>query len=95
MTKKDKLLKLFRNLPKDFTFEEAVSLFGIFNFVIDNKGSTSGSRVCFRNANLNLSYSMHKPHPQNVIKGYQMQQILDFLYTNNLMEKENYGESEI
>lgn len=95
MTKKDKLLKRFRNLPKDFTFEEVISLFAIFNFVVDYKGTTSGSRVCFKNTKLNLSYSMHKPHPKNIIKGYQMQQILDFLNANKLMKKDSHGEFEI
>lgn len=84
MTKKDKLLKRFRNLPKDFTFEEAVTLFAIFGFTLDNKGNTSGSRVGFSNSN--MSYFMHRPHPGNVLKGYQMRQILEFLTSNELLK---------
>ena len=45
MNKKDKLLKRFYSLPKDFTFDEMSALFGQFGFHQENKGATSGSRV--------------------------------------------------
>ena len=86
MTKKDKLLKRFCSLPKDFTFEEAVTLFGIFGFSLDNKGGTSGSRVGFRNEADNAYYTMHRPHPDNRIKSYQMEQILKFLHENGYLK---------
>lgn len=86
MTKKDKLLARFCRLPKDFTFEEAVTLFAMFGFVLDTKGGTSGSRVEFRNTELKLNFLMHRPHPTNIVKNYQMQLILDFLRNNNLIQ---------
>ena len=49
MNKKDKLLKRFYSLPKDFTFDEMVSIFSCYGFHQENKGSTSGSRVIFVN----------------------------------------------
>lgn len=45
MNKKDKLLKRFYSLPKDFTFDEMVSVFSCYGFHQENKGTTSGSRV--------------------------------------------------
>lgn len=38
MNKKDKLLKRFYGLPKDFTFDEIVALFTQFGFHQENKG---------------------------------------------------------
>jgi len=47
MNKKEKLIKRFRTLPKDFTFEEVEALFNCYGFILENKGATSGSRVKF------------------------------------------------
>jgi len=87
MGTKDKLIERFRKQPKDFTWEEFIRLFGIFGFIMDNKGRTSGSRVVFRNGN--VSYIMHKPHPLNVIKKSSMKQALDFFTERNLIIKNN------
>lgn len=85
MTKRDKLLKRFCTLPKDFTFDEVESLFNGFGFVLENKGSTSGSRVIFVNKEKDLSFIMHKPHPSNVIKSYMIRQIMVYLKSHNLI----------
>jgi hypothetical protein len=84
MSTKDKLIERFKKQPKDFSFEELVRLFGILGFTIDNKGKTSGSRVLFEKGE--DSYVVHKPHPSNIIKGYVMKQILDYLTDNNFIE---------
>ncbi|GHT10334.1 hypothetical protein FACS189432_06900 [Bacteroidia bacterium] len=77
MSTKDKLIARFKRQPKDFTFDELVSLLGYFGFTQNNKGKTSGSRVEFESAE--DSIIAHKPHPSNRIKGYQMKQIFDYL----------------
>jgi len=56
MNKKEKLLKRFRLLPRDFTFEEMTMLFKSCGFELSNKGSTSGSRVEFYNERDGKSY---------------------------------------
>ena len=81
MNKKDKLLKRFYGLPKDFTFDEIVALFAQFGL------ATSGSRVIFVNDNDNNSYIMHKPHPSNIIKGYVMRQVMVYLKANGYLNK--------
>ena len=86
MNKKEKLIKRFRTLPRDFTFEEVESLFGSCGFTLENKGATSGSRVKFYNESDQNAYIMHKPHPSNIIKGYMMRDILNFLLKNNYIE---------
>ena len=83
MATKDKLIKRFKEQPKDFTWEELVRLFGIFGFSVDNKGKTSGSRILFTNGN--KRYFTHKPHPESIIKEYSMKQILDYLKNNDFI----------
>lgn len=86
MNKKDKLLRRFYGMPKDFTFDEMASLFALYGFHQENKGSTSGSRVAFVNENDGNTYIMHKPHPSKIIKGYVMRQVLTFLKANKYIE---------
>jgi hypothetical protein len=82
------LIKRFRALPKDFTFDEMIRLFGAFGFEVDNKGGTSGFRLALINRDKGLSYNMHRPHPDNTIKMYVMRQVMEFMVENGLIEKE-------
>lgn len=86
MNKKEKLIKRFRTLPRDSTFEEVVSLFQSFGFELENKGATSGSRIKFYNEADQNAYIMHRPHPSNIIKGYMMRDILNFMMKNNYIK---------
>ena len=86
MNKKEKLIMRFRTLPRDFTFDEVVALFQGCGFTLENKGATSGSRVKFFNERDQNAYIMHKPHPSNIIKGYMMRDILNYLLKNNYIE---------
>lgn len=88
MNKHDKLPNRFCNLPIDFTFEDLTSLFASFGFRLENKGSTSGSRVIFVNKDNGDSYIMYKPHPANTVKGYSMRQVLNYLKVNGYISKE-------
>jgi len=55
----------------------------LFDFEIDNKGKTSGSRTVFvRNGD---EIEVHKPHPSNVIKEYAMKNVLKFLIDKNII----------
>ena len=86
MNKKEKLIKRFKTQPRDFTFDEVLTLFQGCGFELENKGSTSRSRVKFYNPKDENSFIMHKPHPSNIIKGYMMREILNFLLTNNYIK---------
>ena len=86
MNKKDKLLKRFNELPKDFSFGEMEMLLKQFGFHLEHKGSTSGSRVIFVNESDGNRYIMHKPHLTNIIKGYVMKQVMIFLKVNNYIK---------
>lgn len=85
MTKKDKLIKRFLRIPKDFTFDELVSLLRHLGFEMGNKGKTSGSRVEFINVELKISYFAHKPHPDKVVKTYVLRQLREFLIENEIL----------
>lgn len=83
MSTKEKLIERFKKLPKDFTYDESVRLFGLFGFKPDNKGATSGSRACFRRGC--ESYSLHKPHPGKVIKERALLDVYIYLTTKGLL----------
>ncbi|MBO5478428.1 MAG: type II toxin-antitoxin system HicA family toxin [Clostridia bacterium] len=72
MSRKEKILKRLKSKPKDFTYDEARTLLLQLGFEEDNKGKTSGSRVIFRNIREKISIDLHKPHPNNVLKEYQI-----------------------
>lgn len=47
-------------------------------YVAGNKGRTSGSRVIFKGEGLK-PIMLHKPHPGNIIKGYVMKEVYNYL----------------
>jgi hypothetical protein len=51
----------------------------------DNQGKTSGSRVCFYNDKTGHLIRMHKPHPSNTLKKYQIELILEILEGRRLI----------
>ena len=73
MGQKEKLIKLLKSKPKDFTFEEAETLLSY-----SNKGKTSGSRIIFTHPAYG-SILLHKPHPQKELKSYQIKQLIQIL----------------
>ena len=72
MTRREKLIKRFLSIPKDFTWEELVSLLSGFGFEEVSTGKTGGSRRRFLN-DAGVIITLHKPHPQNILKRYQIQ----------------------
>ncbi|MDR2910489.1 MAG: type II toxin-antitoxin system HicA family toxin [Bacteroidales bacterium] len=90
MSRKEKLLKRLLALPKDFTYDELVSLLTMFNFYEAKTGKTSGSAVRFKNDGLPYEpIIFHKPHPQNIIKPYVLKSVIACLTRCNLIESES------
>lgn len=84
MSKKEKLIaRLLAKPPRSFTYDEARTLLGFFGFQESNKGRTSGSRVEF--VQDTFSILLHKPHPGNELKPYQIRQLIEFLTTNKFI----------
>ena len=85
MGRKEKLLSRFLKLPKDFTFDEIISLLGYLGYSVHNKGKTSGSRIRFKNDALGIYVDLHKPHPGSIMKQWMMRTIYDHLKMNKLI----------
>jgi hypothetical protein len=83
MSKKEKLISRFCSLPSDFTFDELVRLFGYLGFELNNKGTTSGSRVLFHKGI--DSFDLHKPHPGNTLGRKTMLKIYKYLLIRDLL----------
>lgn len=84
MGTKEKLIIRFSTLPNDFTWEELSRLLIALGYVPGNKGTTSGSRVIFKGEG-NRPIMLHKPHPENIIKGYVMKQVYEYLKNEGLI----------
>lgn len=84
MGQKEKLIARLRSHPHDFTFAEAERLLGCLGFRRSNKGATSGSRVRFCSGSYGVP-DMHRPHPGNVLKPYQVRQLIETLERKGLI----------
>ncbi|MCQ2496268.1 MAG: type II toxin-antitoxin system HicA family toxin [Lachnospiraceae bacterium] len=73
----------FKNLSKDITFSDAVTLLEHYGYTQDNKGRTSGSRVRFI-SDKHCDILLHKPHPQKELKGYVIRDL------HNIFEQEGF-----
>ena len=85
MSKKDKLISRLKTKPKDFTYNELKILLIFLGFKENNKGKTSGSRRSFYNENINCEIRLHKPHPNNILKPYQISDVLENLVKKGMI----------
>lgn len=72
MSKHEKLVKRLMSQPNNFTFNELRSLLSGFVYEEKQGGKTSGSRVAFIHAEIKHIIRIHKPHPGNELKSYQL-----------------------
>ena len=79
MSKLEKEIKRLKSKPEDFTYDELKRILNNLGFIENNKGKTSGSRVVFENKMINKKIELHKPHPGNILKAYQINEILKIL----------------
>ena len=79
MSKRDKLIERLLDRPSDFTYDEAGTLLSRLGYREDNRGHTSGSRVAFVNIKTNHIIRLHKPHPTNILKMYQIDELIEIL----------------
>lgn len=84
MTRREKLIKRFLSIPKDFTWEELVTLLSGFGFEEVTRGKSGGSRRRFLNDG-GVIITLHEPHPQNILKRYQIEQIIEILQGEELL----------
>ena len=79
MTREGKLVKRLLDEPRDFTYAELKKVMTCFGFEEDTSGKSSGSRVAFFHPDRKLVLRLHKPHPGNELKSYQIKQVIGFL----------------
>ncbi|MFM9912040.1 MAG: hypothetical protein ACKVN9_00720 [Methylophilaceae bacterium] len=82
MGKHEKLLERLKNRPRDFTFQELTTLLSSLGYVLNQKGN--GSRVSFE-SDTHPPVLMHKPHPNNIRKQYQVDIVLEALRQEDLI----------
>jgi hypothetical protein len=83
MSKFEKLKERLLKKPKDFTYDELRTVLIGLGYIESNKGKTSGSRVAFIQQESKHILRIHKPHPQNIIKAYALEYIVDELNAQN------------
>lgn len=84
MGTKEKLIRRFLSFPSDFTWNEMKSLLTSLGYAPYNKGKTSGSRIIFKNEG-RVPIMLHKPHPGNIVKGYVLKQVHEYLKKEGLI----------
>lgn len=83
MSRKEKLIARLLTMPKDFTFDEMVSLLSYFEY--DLKQGGTGSGVKFVKGGSNEVINFHRPHPNGVLKKYILQQVIEKLRKDGLL----------
>lgn len=78
MSKIDKLIEKLKSKPKNFTWDELLKVLNHFGFKQIGQGKTGGSRRKFVNDNKEVII-LHEPHPQKVLKSYQLDIIIECL----------------
>jgi len=78
MSKIDKLIEKLKSKSKDFTWDELVKALKYFGFKQIGQGKTGGSRRKFVNDKKEVII-LHEPHPQKVLKSYQLDIIIECL----------------
>ena len=76
MSKFEKLLKRFLSKPKNFTYLELKGLLNGLGYIELAKGKTSGSRIAFINNTTKHLIRLHRPHPSNTLKMYQIDLVI-------------------
>jgi hypothetical protein len=84
LSRKEKLIERLLSRPSDFTFDELVTLLRTFGYSIARAGKTGGSRVAFADDKGDY-IRLHKPHPRNILKQYQVDDIIAALLERGLL----------
>jgi hypothetical protein len=84
MSQHGKLLKRFLEKPKDFTWMELKTLLSGFGYEEASGGKTGGSRRRFVHGE-RAPIILHKPHPGNELKSYQVTQIITYLKVEGIL----------
>ncbi|MEO4149247.1 type II toxin-antitoxin system HicA family toxin [Acinetobacter pittii] len=93
MSKQQKLEARLRLRPKDFHWNEVVSLLTGKGF--DCNESTSGSSTKFIHRESKIVIDIHKPHPNKILKMYQIKELISKLDELGIWESDICGDEEV
>ena len=82
MTKYENLISRFQSRPKEFTYNELQRLLNGLGYT---EWQRTGSRVVFFNKKLKHSIKLHKPHPDKILKRYQIDLVFNELRSKELL----------
>ncbi len=85
MGKFEKAVARLKSKPRDFTYEELRRILNGLGYKEKSGGKTSGIRVAFVHPDSGHIIRLHKPHPENVLKAYQVELILEELSNKDLI----------
>lgn len=85
MGKLEKIVLRIKNSVGTITYDELSYVLSQFGYLEIKTGKTSGSRVAFYNENKDIILRLHKPHPGNELKNYQLKMIREHLKENHLL----------
>jgi len=85
MSKDQKLIMRLLLKPKDFTYNELCRVLNSLGYEECQSGKTSGSRVAFIDKSTNHIIRLHKPHPSNELKQYQIELVIEELKSRGLI----------
>lgn len=86
MSKADKAIARLKTKPKDFSWSELTGLLSKLGYELMKTGTTGGSRRKFVHTENKDIISLHEPHPQPILKAYQVKEILEHLKEKGLIK---------
>ncbi|NKB70957.1 MAG: addiction module toxin, HicA family [Candidatus Latescibacteria bacterium] len=84
MARQEKLIAKLRQKSSDFTWGDLVSLLKGLGYKQVKPGKTAGSRRRFLHPDHGF-ISLHQPHPGNLLKKYQLIQIIEVFEQEGLI----------
>jgi len=78
MSKIEKLVDRLLSKPADFTWGELTKVLNYYGYKEIKTGKTGGSRRKFADDASHL-ISLHKPHPGDILKHYQIKEVVESL----------------
>ncbi len=82
MSRLQKALKRLASKPKDFTWQELMTLMASLSFKLEKAG---GSGRKFVHPETGATLFLHEPHPDKTLKAYQVQDAIDLLRKEHLL----------
>jgi HicA toxin of bacterial toxin-antitoxin, len=76
MSKQEKALRRLASKPKDYSWQELVTLMTGLSFTLENAG---GSGRKFVQTETGATLFIHAPHPDKTLKAYQIRDAIDIL----------------